>query len=345
MVNIGIIGVGGLVGKAILQSIELLGLTSPEYEYYLIGTKPSQTMIGNKVYEISVLDYNFLSLMDYIVLAVDNDVAKSIVNYCRSDDLNITIIDNSSQFRMGESVPLIIPEINSHELNMDKFKNQKTKLISNPNCVSTIVCMGLYPLLNLANIKNLVVSTYQAASGAGYKGLEELELQTVQYVNKEPITTDFWNIQYVGNVFSHNSKIDLESGYNEEELKLINETKKILGSTFVESCQSINPTCIRVPTTRSHCASVNVSFDKQLEKEDIVNELNKSNGIVIMDGVEAFDIPNPVFTSGKPDVYIGRIRPDINNKSIWNFWLSGDQLLKGAGYNSVQILKYLLEGK
>lgn len=343
MINIGIVGAGGLVGNAIIKSIEPLGLTSSEYKYHLIGTKSSQMIIGTKLYEITAVDYNFLSQLDYIILAVDNDVAKSIVNYCRSNDLNITIIDNSSEFRMDSSVPLIIPEINSHELDTDEFKNQKTKLISNPNCVSTIVCMGLYPLLNLANIKSLVVSTYQAASGAGYKGLDELELQTSQYVNRDPITKDFWNIQYVGNVFSHNSKMNLETGYNEEELKLINETRKILGPKFSINCQSINPTCIRVPTIRSHCASVNVMFDKQLEKQDIINELNKSNGIVIMDGVEVFDIPNPVFTSNKHDVYIGRIRPDINDKSVWNFWISGDQLLKGAGYNSVQILKYLLE--
>lgn len=345
MINIGIIGAGGLVGKTIIQSIELLELLSPEYEYYLIGTKPSQATIGNKVYKIDILDYSFLSQLNYIVLAVDNDVSKSIVNYCYFNDLDITIIDNSSQFRMSVSVPLIVPEINSYELELDKFKNQKTKLISNPNCVSTIVCMCLNALLNLANIKSLVVSTYQAASGAGYKGLDELELQTSQYINREPITKDFWNIQYISNVFSHNSKIDLETGYNEEEFKLINETKKILGHKFSNHCQSINPTCIRVPTTRSHCASINVSFDRQLNKENIIDKLNKSNGIIVMDGTEAFDIPNPVFTSGKPDIFIGRIRPDINDKSIWNFWISGDQLLKGAGYNSVQILKYLLEGK
>lgn len=342
MINIGIIGVGGLVGKAILQSIELLELTSPEYKYHLIGTKPFQTMIGNQEYQINVLEYNFLSQLDYAILAVDNDVAKSIVKYCNVNNLNITIIDNSSQFRMEKTVPLIIPEINSHNLELVEFNGLRTKLISNPNCVSTIVCMVLNPLLNLGKIKSLVISTYQAASGAGYKGLDELKLQTTQYVNKEPITQDFWNIQYVSNVFSHNSKIDLETGYNEEELKLINEIKKILGKEFSQSCQSINPTCIRVPTTRSHCASLNVSFDKELNKPDIISELNKSNGIVVMDGIESNDIPNPVFTSNKPDVYVGRIRPDINNKSIWNFWISGDQLLKGAGYNSVQILKYLL---
>lgn len=342
MINIGIIGVGGLVGKAIIKSIELLELTSPEYKFYLIGTKPSQTMIGNKVYEIKVLEYNFLSLMDYVILAVDNDVSKNIVNYCYVNDLNVTIIDNSSQFRMDKYVPLIIPEINSHDLEIEEFKNKKTKLISNPNCVSTLVCMGLKPLLNLGKIKSLVISTYQAASGAGYKGLDELELQTSQYVNKEPITQDFWNIQYVSNVFSHNSNIDLESGYNEEELKLINETRKILGKEFSETCQSINPTCIRVPTIRSHCVSMNVCFNKQLDKKEIIDELNKSNGIVVMNGVETNEIPNPIFTSNKPDVYIGRIRPDINDKSIWNFWISGDQLLKGAGYNSVQILKHLL---
>lgn len=343
MINIGIVGVGGLVGQAILQSINFLGLTNPEYTYHFVGTRPGQIEFNNQMHEIQVSGYELLHKLDYLILAVDNQIAKNIIEYCVSKNLNITIIDNSSEYRMEKNIPLTIPEINVFELDEDKFISQKTKIIANPNCVSTLVCMGLCPLLNLGNINSLVISTYQAASGAGYKGLEELELQTSQYVNGIPITMDFWNIQYINNVFSHNSNIEPESGYNQEELKLINETKKILGPKFSENCQSINPTCIRVPTLRSHCVSICIGFDKELCKEEIIDELNKFNGIIVMDGRKSIEIPNPVFTSNKPNVYIGRIRPDINNKSIWNFWISGDQLLKGAGYNSVQILKYLLE--
>lgn len=135
-------------------------LNTYKYNYHLIGTKPSHTMIGNKIYQIEVHDYKLLSKHDFLILAVDNLVSKSIVNYCLTNNLDITIKNNSFQFRMGESVPLIIPEINSHDLDTAKFKNQKTKLISNSNCVSRIVYMGLHPLLNLGKIKSLVISTY-----------------------------------------------------------------------------------------------------------------------------------------------------------------------------------------
>jgi aspartate-semialdehyde dehydrogenase len=339
MINIGIVGVGGLVGKAVLESISLIGLNLNNIRYHFYGSKAGTIEFNNQNMNIQEFRLEKLNELNYVILAVDNLLAKSIVKYCFSNDLDITIIDNSSQFRMDSTVPLIIPEINIEVLEQDWFKEKKTKLISNPNCVSTIVCMGLSPLVGLSNIKELTVSTYQAASGAGYKGLDELETQTKQYINSEPIETDYWKIQYVGNVFSHNSSIDQSNGFNEEELKLINETKKILG---LNSNCSINPTCIRVPTIRSHCASVHVKFENELTKEQIVNKLEKFNGLVVMDGLEPTDIPNPVFTTSKTDIYVGRIRSDIVDKTKWNFWISGDQLLKGAGYNSVQILEHLL---
>lgn len=343
MIKIGIIGVNGLVGQAIIESIFLLGLNlemkNKNIDFNFYGTKSGKTKFGDTEAEIYEFTFNCLSQLDYVILAVDNHIAKSIISYCVSNNLNIYLIDNSSVFRMDENVPLIIPEINKGLLDTVEFKEKRTKIISNPNCVSTIVCMSLAPLLKLAEIEEIVVSTYQAASGAGYKGLDELEKQTTQYVKKEPIDMNFWKIQYVGNVFSHNSHINECNGFNEEELKLINESKKILQ---LNSNCSINPTCIRVPTARSHCASLMVKFNKELSKEQIVSELNKFDGLKVMDGIEISNIPNPIFTANKTDVYVGRIRPDLKDKSKWNFWISGDQLLKGAGYNSVQILKYLI---
>lgn len=343
MINIGIVGTNGLVGQAILRSIELLGLNNSNYNFHLMGTKPTQVILNEKIHTVKVFEFSLLTRLEYLILAVDNQVAKDIIEYSNEKKLNIIIIDNSSEYRLEKNIPLIVPEINYHLINTEEFTGLKTKVISNPNCVSTIICMCLRPLLSLSKIKSLVISTYQAASGAGYKGLNELELQTAQCVNNEKITKDFWDIQYVKNVFSHNSTIDPDTGYNQEELKLINETKKILGSDLTDSLESINPTCIRVPTNRSHCVSLCVEFVDTLEKKEIISQLNSFNGIVVMDGLEPNDIPNPIFTSNKPDIYVGRIRSDINNKRIWNFWISCDQLLKGAGYNSVQILKYLLE--
>jgi aspartate-semialdehyde dehydrogenase len=201
--------------------------------------------------------------------------------------------------------------------------------------------MCLKPLLDLAKIKKIIVSTYQAASGAGYRGLQELEIQTREINNKlsndEKLTQDFWKKQYVYNVFSHNSKINQDNLYNEEELKLINETKKIL-----QINPKITATCIRVPTLRSHCISAHIEFDKELDKKQIIDRLEMFTGIKILDDVCFNQFPEPIITSDKTDVYIGRIRSDIDDKTCWNFFISGDQLLKGAGYNSVQILDNLL---
>lgn len=336
MINIGIIGVNGLVGKAILKSINMLNLNdNKKYKYNFYGTHNSTINYNNEVVTVKKFENHHLDKLNYVILATDNETAKNIYIYIFSNKLDITVIDNSSEFRLYEHVPLCIPEINSNEL--DTFKNKKTKFISNPNCVTTLLCMILKPLLNLANIKRIVASTYQASSGAGYKGLDELEKQTREYYTSDNLTMDFWKRQYVYNVFSHNTDINKDNLFNSEELKLVNETKKIL---------NINPkitvTCIRVPTLTSHCISVNIEFDKEINKTDILYELEKFPGIKILDDNDNNKFPEPIISADKSDVYVGRIRPDIDDKKCWNFFISGDQLLKGAGYNSVQILKYLI---
>lgn len=330
MNKIGIIGVNGLVGKAILDSIRLLNLQNHSYVFY--GSSDGEIFFNGiqKVHKFSLMALNDL---DYAILAVDNSIAREIYEYVHTNNLKVNVIDNSSEFRLYKNVPLCIPEINSYTLKGNKF-------ISNPNCVTTIMCMVLKPLLKLSQINRIVCSTYQAASGAGYKGLEELQLQTKQISDTNSVnflTKDFWKKQYVYNVFSHNSQMT-PSGYNEEEMKLVNETKKILDL----DCDIV-PTCIRVPTLRSHCVSMNVEFDDELNKEDILNVLNEFPGIKVLDNSDQNEFPEPILTSGKTDIYVGRIRPDLNNKKCWNFFISGDQLLKGAGYNSVQILKQLME--
>jgi aspartate-semialdehyde dehydrogenase len=176
--------------------------------------------------------------------------------------------------------------------------------------------------MTLGNIRRIVVSTYQAVSDTEYKGLKELETQTTQIVY---------------NIFSHNSPIDRETLFNQEELKLINETKKILNIDA-----KITATCIRVPTLRSHCISLNVEFDRPLNEHDIINNLIEFPGISVCNNLINNKFPEPINTSGETDVYVGRIRSDIDDKSCWNFFISGDQLLKGAGYNSVQILQKLI---
>ena len=201
--------------------------------------------------------------------------------------------------------------------------------------------MLLKPLLQLSEIKKVVVSTYQAASGAGKKGYDELMEQTYNYGLGQDITMNFWKKQYIFNVFSHNSKIDPESKYNMEELKMVKETCKILNRNM-----RINPTCVRVPTLRSHCLSVNVEFYEEQKLDKIMEVLEKFPGIKILNNEEKNEFPEPLLTSKKTDIYVGRIRPetgiDYVDNTSWSFFVSGDQLLKGAAYNSVQILKQVI---
>lgn len=326
MVTIGIIGVNGLVGKAIIESIKILHLDN--YQYRFFGSTEGEVFF-NGIQKVEKFDLLVLKDLTYAILAVDNSIAREIYKFCINNKLSVIVIDNSSEYRLYQNVPLCIPEINPIL--------EEKKFISNPNCVTTLLCMVLKPLLELANINRIVASTYQAASGAGYKGLEELNLQTKEIISNKEITKDFWKRQYIYNVFSHNSQI-LSNGFNEEEMKLVNETKKILNI----ECK-ISPTCIRVPTLRSHCISLNVEFNKELSKEDILNKLNNFIGVKLYNFPDENKFPEPIITSGKTDVYVGRIRPDIGDLKCWNFFISGDQLLKGAGYNSVQILKHLLD--
>lgn len=335
--NIGIIGVNGLVGKAILDSIDLLNMNNKQYNYFYYGSEKSILYHNNKNYNIIKFSLNELNNLNYVILAVENELSKIIYEYVLHENLNIFIIDNSSEFRLLKDIPLCIPEINSNILKNDSFLKNNIKFISNPNCVTTLLCMVLKPLLNLAKIKKIIASTYQAASGSGYKGLKELELQHIQIINNGKLTTDFWKKQYIYNIFSHNSKINKDNFFNEEELKLVNETKKIL-----EIEPKITATCIRVPTLRSHCISLHIEFDKELEKENIINELSIFHGIKILDDITNNQFPEPIITSNKTDIFVGRIRNDLDDKTCWNFFISGDQLLKGASYNSVQILNELL---
>lgn len=331
--KIGIVGVTGLVGIEILRSIELLNLI--DHEYYLFSSKHSAgkiMKIFNEEYLVKEWSNEYLFDLDYCILAVDNPVAKEIINHSKRYSSKCVIIDNSSEFRMDSDVPLVVPEIN-----MDSIKPEH-KIISNPNCTTTMLVMLLNPIRECAKIKKVIVSTYQASSGAGKIGYDELITQTNEISHEKPLTKDFWKKQYVYNVFSHNSEIDKETLYNKEELKMINETKKIL-------CEDIkvSPTCIRVPILRCHCLSVNVQFDKDVNRDDIIASIERSTGIKIIDDVTTNSFPEPVLLSGKTDVFVGRIRSDIDDISCWNFWICGDQLLKGASYNSVQILKNMLK--
>lgn len=243
------------------------------------------------------------------------------------------VVDNSSAFRMDESVPLVVPEIN-----MDSVK-PGDRVIAVPNCSAIILLMAVAPLRKLGKIERLVVSTYQSASGGGAAVMRELEEQTADVVAGRPAVPKVLSQPYAFNLFSHNTPIN-EQGYNEEEWKVIEESRKILGMPELR----INVTCVRVPVLRAHSESVTVEFGGKAPSVEAVREaLRSSPGVRVVDDRAGNKFPTPLEASGQGDVLVGRIRTDLSHPSAISMFIAGDQLLKGAALNAVQIAEEMLK--
>ena len=330
--NLIIIGATGLVGQEFIKLAKNLPSTN-NWNFQFIASEKSKgkTIIFKRVtYELETLDDINFSKNNTFINCSSSEIAKIIKN-----KMNMTsiLIDNSSAFRMDSNIPLVVPHINFLNL------NKKNNIISNPNC-STIILSCLLDPLKEYGFERIVVSTYQAASGAGKEGLDELELQTNQHCNNEELTTDYWNKQYVFNCFVHNSSLDSNS-YNQEEMKLINETRKIFNIPDLK----ITATCIRVPTIRSHCESVNIQFKKPITYEEIINLLSSDHNIVVLDNKKELNFPETLSSSNKKEICVGHIRMDesLPKNHGWNFWISGDQILRGAAFNAYGILWNIME--
>ncbi len=242
------------------------------------------------------------------------------------------VIDNSSAFRMDPDVPLVVPEVNGDVI------RDSDRLIANPNCTAAILVMALKPLLDLAPIERVVVSTYQSASGGGAAMMHELERQTGNVLaGRDPEPQELPH-QYAFNVFSHNTPIN-EHGYNDEEWKVIQETRKILGIPDLR----VGVTCVRVPVLRAHSEAVTVEFADSAPSEAAVREaLEAFPGVRVIDDRAANRFPMPVDASGGDDVLVGRIRTDVSHPRAISLFVVGDQLRKGAALNAVQIAEHML---
>jgi aspartate-semialdehyde dehydrogenase len=243
------------------------------------------------------------------------------------------VIDNSSAFRMDQKVPLCVPEINGEMLSPD------SKLISVPNCTAIITLMGVAPLRQLGSIERLIMSTYQSASGAGAAAMEELKTQTTAVLRGETPEPKVFPHPCAFNLFSHNTPIDAD-GANEEEAKVVQECRKILGQDDLR----INVTCVRVPVLRAHSISVTIEFAETAPSVESVREvLSRAPGVRVVDDRVNNHFPMPIEASGGNDVLVGRIRKDPSNPRGIQMFLSGDQLRKGAAQNAVQIAETLIQ--
>jgi aspartate-semialdehyde dehydrogenase len=330
--NIAIVGATGAVGQEFLHVLEkrnfpinkLKLLASPRSEGKLLTFK------GEKI-PVEVLKEDSFHDVDIALFSAGGSISKQYAPAAVA--FGTIVVDNSSAFRMDPEVPLVVPEINPEDIKKHKG------IIANPNCSTIIMLMAIYPIHKLYHVKRIVVSTYQAASGAGAAAMEELKEQALAYLQEKPIPTKALPYQLAFNVYSHNSSIDLSNGYNQEEIKMIKETKKILNYPEIK----VSPTCVRVSTFRAHAESITVEIEKPADLNAIKEAYNQFPGVRVLDDWEKNYFPMPIEVSGKDDVYVGRIRYDYEDqeKKTVSLFAVGDQLLKGAALNAVQIAELL----
>ena len=248
-------------------------------------------------------------------------------------DSGAVVIDNSSAFRMDEKVPLVVPEINP------KQALEHQGLIANPNCSTIQMVVALNPIHRAANIQRVVVSTYQAVSGAGASAMEELKQQLRAWANDEPMKQEVFPTQIAFNLFPH---IDVfqDNGYTKEEMKMVHETRKIMNAPSMQ----ISATCVRVPVLRAHSEAVWVETEKPLSESEARELFEKEPGIVVQDESESGGYPTPWHITETQETYVGRIRKDISHPNGLTFWVVADQLYKGAALNAIQIAEVLQQG-
>lgn len=336
--SIAIVGATGAVGQEFLSV-----LTDRDFPYRSIKMLASKRSSGRRLifqgceYTVEELTAESFDGVDIALFSAGGSISKEFGPI--AVEKGTIVVDNSSAFRMDEKVPLVIPEVNPESMERIKLGSGKGALIANPNC-STIIClMAATPLHRRAKVLRMVVSTYQAASGAGAAAMEELELQTREVLEGKPPTFQIFKQQYAFNLFSHNAPI-LTNGYNEEEMKLVNETRKIWSDMNVK----VTATCIRVPVMRAHAESINLQFEDPLNEDTARDILNTAPGVVVIDDRASNSFPTPLDVSNKDDVAVGRIRRDVSQEGSHglDIFVCGDQIRKGAALNAVQIAEMLL---
>ena len=333
--KLAIVGATGVVGKAALKVLEEKNL--PNFEYHLFASKRScgkKVKFMGKDYTINELkEDSFDNGFDFAIFSAGSETSKKFAPIATSQ--GCTVIDNSSAFRMDENIPLVVPEVNS-----DEILNYKG-IIANPNCSTIQAVTCLKPLDDNFNIKRIVYSTYQAVSGAGSKGIHDLENGIENYINNNNLTyyLEKFSIPIFSNCLPH-IDVFLPNGYTKEEEKMINETRKILRKPNLK----ITATAVRVPVFNSHSESINVEFENNLESIDNVrNILKKAPGIKVIDDSQNNKYPTVLDSNGNDLVYVGRIRKDESVKYGINLWVVADNIRKGAASNAIQILEKLIK--
>jgi len=322
--HVGIVGASGAVGQTIVSLLSSRNF--PVTTLRLFGSKRSEgktIVFQGQTIALQMLEEKSLQDLDLIFFCAGSDVSKEWIPICLKG--NAFVIDSSSFFRKDPLVPLLIPEINGSLL------SSTHRLVSSPNCAATVLALPLFPLHRALQAKRVIVSTYHAASGAGATVLKKLQEETKAHLENVAYPP-FLPFPYAFNLFPHNSPLE-ENGYVGEEIKIRDETKRILGDNTI----ALSATCVRVPVLRAHSLSVNVSFTKPFTLEQVYELLSKAKGVKIFEDRKENRFATPFDATGKDEIYCGRFRYDFTAENTLEFWAVGDQLLKGAALNAIQI--------
>ncbi|MCR5146122.1 MAG: aspartate-semialdehyde dehydrogenase [Clostridia bacterium] len=333
-IKLAVVGATGVVGQKMIEVLEEKNLPIDEYVFFASKRSAGKSVkFGNDVYVVKELTReSFVENFKFALFSAGGETSLmyapiAVQNGC-------IVIDNSSAFRMDDKVPLVVPEVNPDDLKWH------TGIIANPNCSTIQAVCALKPLDDAFKIKRIVYSTYQAVSGAGSKGIHDLENGIKNYIENNSANYQLEKFKYpiFNNCLPHIDKF-LDNGYTKEEEKMINETRKILGKPDL----AITATTVRVPVFNSHSESINIEFEKEFDLDKVVEILKNASGIRVIDSPKEEIYAIPTLVSGHDEVFVSRIRRDFSIKNGLNIWVVADNIRKGAASNAVQILEKLIK--
>ncbi|MBM3601308.1 MAG: aspartate-semialdehyde dehydrogenase [Alphaproteobacteria bacterium] len=330
---VAIVGATGAVGAEMVACLEQRYFPLSALRLYASARSAGKTMsfIGDEIPVEELSEASFAGV-DVALFSASATVSRHFAPIAARE--GAVVVDNSSAFRMDPAVPLVVPEVNAETI------AGHGGIIANPNCVVIIAAVALWPIHRKNRIRRLTLTTYQAASGAGAAAMEELRESTRAYLDGRAYANRVLPHDYAFNLFSHNTSIDRETGYNGEETKVMNETRKIFGDPELR----ITATCVRVPVLRAHAMSLSLECEQPIDPDEVRSILDDAPGVRVVDDVANNRFPMPKDASGQGDVLVGRIRRDASDptgRSVMMF-AAGDQLLKGAALNAVQIAEQLM---
>lgn len=329
--EVAVVGATGAVGRRMLTTLEERNFPVANLTALASARSAGQTLaFRGQAIKVKELREDSFKGIDIALFSAGGAISKQLAPI--AVESGCVVIDNSSAWRMDKDVPLIVPEVNPSAL------GDEWGIIANPNCSTIQMVMALKPIHDTYRIRRVVVSTYQSVSGSGQKAMEELEQQSRDVLDGKSAQCNVYPHQIAFNCLPH-IDVFLENGYTKEEIKMVNETRKILEDDSIE----VSPTAVRVPVVYSHSEAVNVETEQAMTAKEVKELLSSFPGVSVVDNPEQNEYPLAINASGSGDVLVGRIRSDLTRPNAVNFWVVSDNLLKGAAYNAVQIAELLLK--